>query len=85
MNQFSTDHRQILVEILEMGLAGAAILEHLECLHLELLTYQEQRVQSYLERLPFRLMLPLVFFIFPSLLILLFGPLLGQIYLEVFQ
>jgi|GEM_PF-5061264 len=80
---FSTDHRLILSEILQSGLQGASILNHLEGLYAELQQLNEEKTQHYLDQLPFRLMLPLVLFFFPGILILLFGPLLGEIYLEV--
>ena len=81
--QFSTDHRLILSEILLTGLQGASVLQHLEGLYAELQHIHEEKTQHHLDQLPFRLMLPLVLFFFPAILILLFGPLLGEIYLEV--
>ena len=83
--EFSTDHRLILSEILESGLHGGSILQHLEDLFAEVHQLNEEKCQNYLEQLPFRLMLPLVLFFFPGILLLLFGPLLGQIYLEIIQ
>ncbi len=68
--------RRHLLEILEIGLKGQSILETLKGYEQELIQSCEDEIQSHLARLPLLLMIPLMGLIFPSLMILLIGPLL---------
>ena len=68
--------RKYLLEILEMGLKGQAILELLKGYELELIQNCEDEIQSHISRLPLILMFPLMGLIFPALMLLLLGPLL---------
>ena len=80
-----THHRQLLKQILEHGLEGGRVLKPLSELENDLEDLLSQNRTHYLEKLPFRLMIPLLLFVFPSFLILLFGPLIQGIYLEVLK
>ncbi len=68
--------RKHLLEILEIGLKGQAILETLKNYEHELIQCCDDEIQSHLARLPLLLMIPLMGLIFPALMILLIGPLL---------
>lgn len=75
---FPTQYQKSLVEILEQGLNGAPVYEHLGMLEQEMCREFERQWKSYLESLPLKLSLPLLLFFFPAYVILLFGPLLVQ-------
>lgn len=81
--EFSTHYQRALVTIIESGLSGAPIFEHLEELEEEVAEELKRQIDAHLESLPFKLLLPLVLLFFPAFIILLFGPLLNQFLLEV--
>jgi hypothetical protein len=68
--------RKYLLEILELGLKGQSILETLKSYELELIQSCEDEIQKHLAKLPLLLMIPLMGLIFPSLMLLLVGPLM---------
>lgn len=70
--------RRYLLEILELGLQGQGILEMLKSYELELIESCEDEIQTHISRLPLILMLPLMGLIFPSLMMLIIGPLLSH-------
>ena len=74
----STVRRQIIT-VLERGVMGDPILPILISLEEELVERSLSEIESFLGQLPFRMMLPLLFFLFPAYLVLLLGPLLMQI------
>lgn len=78
-----TDYEKTLVQIIKKGAEGAPIYEHLELLESEMLKEFDRKWRAYLETMPFKLMIPLLFFFFPSYIILLFGPLFMQFLTEV--
>ncbi|AGH96717.1 hypothetical protein [Pseudobdellovibrio exovorus] len=69
-------HRQYLLELLEAGLRGQSISAALNNLESELILSCEGEMQERLMRLPLLSLLPLLFLIFPSLMIVLISPLL---------
>ncbi|MBC7420996.1 MAG: hypothetical protein H7328_09745 [Bdellovibrio sp.] len=71
--------RKYLLEILEQGLRGQGILESLKAYESELILSCEDEIQKHIAKLPLILMIPLMGFIFPSLMMLLIGPLLNAI------
>ncbi len=71
--------RRYLLEILEQGLRGQAILESLKSYEGELILSCEDEIQKHVSKLPLILMIPLMGFIFPALMLLLIGPLLNAI------
>ena len=79
----STDYRALLIQILEQGLGGVSIMGSLDVLYVEVFREQEQQMKRFLEKLPFRLLFPLLLCFFPAFLILLFGPIVQQILQEV--
>ena len=83
--EFSTHHRKLLAQVLLHGLQGLGVLGSLEEVFKEIESEIENRQQLYLERLPFKLLLPLLLCFLPAFLILLFGPLLIHIQQEIFS
>lgn len=66
--------RRYLLALLEHGLKGQAILESLKSYETELIISCEEEIQSHIAKLPLILMIPLMGFIFPSIMILLIWP-----------
>jgi hypothetical protein len=80
---FRSHYQQSLIEILENGLLGGAIHDHLCRLEAEMIQEFERQWKAFLESLPLKLSVPLLLFFFPSYVVLLFGPLLVQFLMEV--
>lgn len=70
----SSSCRRTLFTILEKGLNGVPILPFLVELEIEVLKSCESELQDRVNKLPFKLMLPVFFLMFPAYLILLLGP-----------
>lgn len=70
--------RQVLI-LLERGIAGEPILTALVAMDDEIQEQSLLQIESFLAQLPFRMMIPLLFFVFPAFLVLLLGPLLLRI------
>ncbi len=71
----NTTHRHLIM-ILERGLAGEPIMNFL--IQLEKETYEQSQIEidKFLLTLPIKALLPLVLFVFPSVMILILGPIL---------
>jgi tight adherence protein C len=76
-------YRRSIFDLLDFSLQGVSILEPLHLLEKELRDVSEQRLEAHLGQLPFKLMIPLLLFQFPSLLLLILGPLLIHLMKEV--
>lgn len=74
--EFRSQYQSNLIEVLQAGMDGAPIHEHLNYLRKEMNAEFERQWKAYLEGLPMKLSLPLLLFFFPSYVVLLFGPLL---------
>ena len=72
----SKPYRQSLVDILERGLQGEPILEHLKGLEQDLYILANEDMEHYIQKLPFISLIPLMLFQFPAFILLLLGPLL---------
>lgn len=81
--ELKTHNQKYFLELLKAGVDGSPILDSLQQLESEMEQEFERQWKLYLESLPFKLSLPLLFFFFPSYVILLFGPLLTQFLMEV--
>ena len=66
--------RRSLFLILEKGLSGIPIQYALQELEKEVVSSCENEMAELIQSLPIKLLLPLLFFMFPAYLILLFGP-----------
>lgn len=72
--------RRVLLQLLERGFAGEAIYQTLCQLEIEIVEACQDELARRLARLPFILLIPLLFFQFPAFLLLLFGPLLQNFF-----
>lgn len=75
--------RRALLVILEKGLRGTPILNHLIDLEIEVVRSCENEMDEQVQKLPIKLMIPVLFFMFPAYLILLLGPVLLKILREL--
>ena len=66
-------------EVIKEGLQGLPILEKLEDFQEELIERLELELQKELNKLPYYLMFPLLFFMFPAFLALILGPILMEV------
>jgi hypothetical protein len=71
--------RRTLLTLLEKGIAGMPILAHLIELENEVVRSCESELEEQIQKLPIKLMLPVLFLMFPAYLILLLGPILLSI------
>jgi len=76
---FQSPLRKGFLHLIERGCAGQPTLEHLTALEDEIEGAAELELQSHLSQLPFKVLLPLLFFQFPAYLILLLGPVLRNL------
>ena len=72
-------YRQFLLEILEAGLKGHAILQNLQSLEDEIILSCEDEIQSHVALLPLLSLVPLMLLVFPAMMILLVSPLLEML------
>lgn len=80
ISSIASQHRQILLQLLERGLRGEAIYNMLATLEEEILEACHEELTNILARLPFILLVPLLLLQFPAFLLLLFGPLLHNFF-----
>lgn len=73
-------HRRALLGLLVKSLNGFPIYNALVELEAELMSACEEEIQQKIAKLPFLLMIPLLLLLFPSFLLLLFGPLLHNLF-----
>lgn len=71
--------RRALLLTLERGLHGTPIQNVLIELEKEIVTSCENEMDEQIQTLPTKMLIPLLFFMFPSYLILLFGPFIEMI------
>jgi hypothetical protein len=69
-------YRRHLLDVLETGLKGQAVLLTLKSLETELILSCEDEIQMHTARLPLLSLIPLMFLIFPAMMLLLLLPLL---------
>jgi hypothetical protein len=81
--QVRSSQRRILLEIIANGLAGQPILQHLEELKSEIVEACDSDIRRHLELLPILLLAPLLLLQFPAFLLLLFGPLVSRLLMEL--
>lgn len=73
-------YRVHLISILDRGLSGESIYKPLCELELEIIEACEHEMALKISRLPFLLLIPLLLLQFPAFLILLFGPILKNLF-----
>jgi pilus assembly protein TadC len=67
---------KILFLILEMGMKGFPVLQTLEDFYKEVKFSNSIQIDNYQKSLPFKMMIPLLFFYFPAITLLFLGPFL---------
>lgn len=80
LQRINSMHRRALLNLLTKSLAGFPIYGALLELEAELVVVCEEEIQQKIAKLPFLLMIPLLLLLFPSFLLLLFGPLLHNLF-----
>ncbi len=75
LSQF-TPHQQALLELVTRSAGGQPILEPLRELTCDIEMISIAELELHVSTLPFKLLIPLLFFYFPAFLILLLGPLI---------
>lgn len=78
LHRQSSLYRRILLQTLERGLSGEPIYGFLQTFEQELMNACQNSLSESLGRLPFMLLVPLLFLQMPAFLLLLLGPLLGR-------
>ncbi|MCC7403463.1 MAG: hypothetical protein IT288_03615 [Bdellovibrionales bacterium] len=71
--------RQSVIEVLERGLVGEAILESLGVLEIEVGEAAQAQLENDVSSLPFQALVPVLMFQFPAFMMLLVGPLLQDL------
>ena len=74
-----------LLELLEIGLQGHPIYPHLCELEKEIHFACQNQIEKDLAALPFKALVPLLLFMFPAYLLMLFGPLVSSFIQELNQ
>jgi len=75
-DKIKSHFRVSLMNVLWLGHGGVPILKTLQLLEQEVIMACELEIDLYVKKLPFKLLLPLLFLQFPAFLLLLLGPLL---------
>ena len=79
IEQIESIHRRKLLEVLERGISREPIYGLLQEMEAEITDACEENIQNELTDLPYKLMIPILFFMFPAFMALLLGPLLAQL------
>lgn len=74
----STDYRKALFELFELGLSGVSILNRLKNLERDMIYECQRNVDEMAAKLPYKGLMPLMLLMFPSLLILIFSPIIEE-------
>ena len=85
LKPFTHPFRKMLVEVLKQGLEGEQILKSLEILETEMVEASQRDLDNQLQKLPFILMIPLLFLQLPAFLLIIFGPLLSKMVQQLHQ
>lgn len=79
LDEQSSPYRSQLLKLLERGLRGESIRAPLVELESEMMEQIELQIDRFTGRLPYFLLVPLAFFLFPACLILMLGPFILQL------
>ncbi len=69
---------EALIDLLQRGINGQPILAHLKSLRAEVHQHTEHHLELHLQKLPFKMLFPLLFLQFPALMTVLLGPIFRQ-------
>lgn len=78
-----TSARRAVLDLIERGLKGQAILVSLAELETEMMEASRNEIQAHMELLPTKMLMPLMGLQLPALLILLFWPMLNRLIMEL--
>jgi hypothetical protein len=78
-------YQRALLQMMNRGLKGEPILAGLRTLKAEMEIASTLELETFLSRLPLQALIPLLIFLLPSFMILLFGPVLSLLANGVFQ
>lgn len=77
--EIKSSHRRALLRLVQRSMEGLSILEALRELEKEVIASCREEMDTHMATLPYKLMLPLLLLVFPTLLMLLFAPLLSEL------
>lgn len=77
--RFQTALQKAFLHLIERGCEGQPTLEHLQALEAEIESAAQLELEKHVSELPFKVLIPLLFFQFPAYLVLLLGPLLREL------
>lgn len=80
LDQISSSHRKMLLQVLERGMRGETIYPVLVQLEEEIIEACQEEISTKIAQLPIIMLVPLLLFQFPAFLLLLFGPLLQNFF-----
>ncbi|MCM2282141.1 MAG: hypothetical protein NDI61_09880 [Bdellovibrionaceae bacterium] len=83
VQSIASANRRALLELAACALSGQAIHTHLCELRMEIQAACESEIKEHIDMLPLRMLFPLLLLLFPSYLVLLFGPVLAQFVREL--
>ncbi len=69
-----TMHQRVLIQLIEKGLAGTAIYDHLIELDAQMINSCDEDIEKHISLLPLILQIPLLGLLFPAILMLLLVP-----------
>lgn len=81
--EFRTYFQNACWNLILRGIAGQPVLEPLESLEAEVALAAEAELDDHLATLPFKVLIPLLLFQFPAYLLLLLGPMLRELQLQL--
>lgn len=81
--ELKSSYQKAIWDLLQLSQQGVSLLGPLYEVEKELRFVCEEKLEQHLSTLPYKMLIPLLFFQFPALLLLLLGPLIGQLLSEV--
>ena len=80
---FKSSYQKAIWDLLMLSQQGVSLVAPVKELEKELRFVCEEQLEQHLATLPYKLMIPLLFLQFPALMVILLGPLLAQLLMEV--
>lgn len=82
-HRLESPYRSALWELVERGCDGQPVLQPLQSLEQEVEAAAQAELELHIATLPFKVLIPLLFFQFPAHLILLLGPMLREFHQQL--
>jgi len=83
VSKIASPHRRAVIELLACAMSGQAILPQLAEMRQEIELACSLEIKRKMDLLPVQMLLPLLLLMFPSYLLLIFGPILSRFLEEV--